>query len=280
MVAPATAVVRRDAQLAQADELAARANRRRARRLFVAFGGVPAVPVAVVVALAVALWAGAVALVVVWAGVSLWRWRTASGQVLRALGAVPSRDADRPRVHNLVEGLCATMGLPQPALMVVDSPVANATTVGLDQASAVLVVTSSLESALSVVELEGVLAHELVHIKRLDCVVSTAAVACLAPLAAVGLARAGTVRSLTGNGREFSADLRAVGVVRYPPGLSGALDVLSSGHGNGQAWPPGAGATAALTVPLWVDPAVGADSAVVDGDLDDPRVRAAALAEF
>ena len=106
----------------------------------------------------------------------------APGTVLGALGAGPSNEDDRPRLHNLVDGLCATMGLDRPAIAVVVSGVPNALALGRDPKSATLVVTSGLEQALTLVELEGVLAHELVHIKRNDTVLSAVAVLVAVPV--------------------------------------------------------------------------------------------------
>ena len=65
------------------------------------------------------------------------------------------------------------------------------------------------------------------------------------------------VHSLVGRGREFSADQRAAGVVRYPPGIGSALDAMVEQPAAGASWPPGTGRTAALTRWLWIDPTVG-----------------------
>jgi Zn-dependent protease with chaperone function len=224
---------------------------------------------------------GVVALVVITTGVSMWMWRAAPGLVLRSLGARPSDELDHPRLHNLVDGLCATMGLPRPAVYVVTSEVPNALAVGHDPESAVLVVTSGLEQSLSLVELEGVLAHELVHIKRHDTVVASVAVLAAVPRALFrgNVAGAERVHQLIGPGREFSADQRAAVVVRYPPGIGSALEAMVDRDRVSPAspWPPGTGRVASLTRWLWIDPMVG-ESATgpTDGNLDDTRVRAAA----
>jgi len=239
--------------------------------------GVVVAAVLVVVGQALAALA---ALVVVTAAGAAWLWRTAPGTVLRALGAVPSRESDRPRLHNLVDGLCATLGLERPAIAVVDSDVPNALAVGRDPKSATLVVTSGLDRALTLVELEGVLAHELVHIKRNDTVLSAVAVLVAVPWSVVRGTPAGVdaVHGLVGRGREFSADRRAALVVRYPPGIGSALGTMVGGSTPTTAWPPPAGRVAALTRWLWVDPMAGAtDAESVVGNLDDTRVRAAAL---
>jgi Zn-dependent protease with chaperone function len=226
---------------------------------------------------------GAVVLVVVAAGVSMWIWRTAPGLVLRSIGARPSDETDHPRLHNLVDGLCATMGLPRPAVYVVDSAVPNALAIGHDPESAMLVVTSGLEQSLSLVELEGVLAHELVHIKRHDTVVAAVAVLTTVPWSLIRGDAAGAerVHRLIGPGREFSADQRAAVVVRYPPGIGSALETMVDRERSvpPSAWPPGDGRVASLTRWLWIDPMVGESAAgPAEGNLDDTRVRAAAQA--
>ncbi|MGD0312440.1 MAG: M48 family metalloprotease [Acidimicrobiales bacterium] len=221
------------------------------------------------------------AFLVVTALVALWWWRRAPGAVLRSLGARPSMEADRPRLHNLVDGLCATMGLAAPAISVVDSEVPNAMAVGHDPRTATLVVTSALDRSLSLVELEGVLAHELVHVKRHDTAVAALAATTMAPWSVlVGMDRAAArVHALAGQGREFEADRRAAVVVRYPPGIGSALETMLEGPRTADPWPPGRGRTATLTRWLWIDPTVGAATGTSPaGNLDDTRVRAAALA--
>ena len=263
---------------------AIRANHRRGQRLCLVPGLVIGLVVGAVLAavgLPVAL--AAVAFVVVASAVLVALWQRAPGAVLRAVGARPSEEADRPRLHNLVDGLCATMGLPRPAIAVVDSPVPNAMAVGRDPATATLVVTTGLDQALTLVELEGVLAHELVHIKRHDTVLATVAVSVLAPASVVlGVAAAtDRVHSVIGRGRAFDADQRAAGVVRYPPGIGSALESMLEGPDRSGPWPPGRGRTAALTRWLWVDPMVGVPAGQsMEGNLDDTRVRAAALSLY
>jgi Zn-dependent protease with chaperone function len=282
-----------DRSAANSEETAViRANRRRAVRLAVLPGVIVGFVVGAVIGAVSGLALVGVALfVVVTVVFTMWWWQRAPGAVLRAVGASPSQEADRPRLHNLVDGLCATMGLPAPDISVVDSDIPNAMAVGRDPRSATLVVTSALDYSLSLVELEGVLAHELVHVKRHDTVVAALAVTTMAPWSAlVGADRASArVHALAGEGREFDADRRAAGVVRYPPGIGSALETMLEGSGlegsglegsaAGEPWPPGRGRTAALTRWLWIDPTAGdAGGPAPVGNLDDTRVRAAALA--
>jgi len=256
------------------------ANRHRAQTLCL----IPALVVGAVLAVVVTavgqpLVAIAV-LVVVTAALAAWTWRTAPGRVARAVGARPSREEDRPRLHNLVDGLCATMGLPSPTILVVDSPQPNAMALGRAPGSAALIVTSGLDGSLSLVELEGVLAHELVHIKRQDTVLSGVAISLAAPASLLIGAQgaADLVHRLVGPGREFSADQRAATVVRYPVGLGSALRIMADPATVASPWPPGGGRTAAATRWLWIDPGTsGRGVAPADGELDDPSVRAEAL---
>jgi len=282
-VAPAVPVATTAERSAESREDAGiiRTNRRRAGRTCLVPGLVSGAIVGVVLAaMGLPPVVAAVALVVVALGVTAWLWQRAPGAVLRAIGARRSDEADRPRLHNLIDGLCATMGLSQPAIAVVDSPVPNALSVGLDPGSATVVVTSALDRSLTLVELEGVLAHELVHIKRHDTVVATVAVSVAGPLSLfVGVSRATEwVHSLIGRGREFTADQRAASVVRYPAGIGSALESMLEGQDRTASWPPGQGRIPPLSRWLWIDPMVGVTTdQPVEGNLDDTRVRAAAL---
>jgi heat shock protein HtpX len=84
---------------------------------------------------------------------------------LRRLHAEPADPNRYPRYQNLVEGLCEELGLPLPKLWVMDSPAANALALGRNPAEATVVVTTGLLGRLNRVELEGVLAAELCHIR-------------------------------------------------------------------------------------------------------------------
>ncbi len=256
-------------------------NRRRAMILCLVPGTVLGIVLALVL---LALGQPLVAVLVLVVSVSLVSaliWRRAPAIVTRSLGARPSDEWEHPRLHNLVDGLCATMGLDRPAVLVVESDVPNAMAVGRDPASASLVVTSALDRVLGLVELEGVLAHELVHIKRHDTVLAGVAVLVTAPWSLVRGTSAGiaTVHRLTGPGREFSADQRAAVVVRYPPGIRSALQTMLGSPAPAERWPPADGRIAALTRWLWVDPMAGlSPDEPPEGNLDDTRVRFAALA--
>jgi heat shock protein HtpX len=95
---------------------------------------------------------------------------------LRVSRARPASVEEYGRLHNIVEGLCIAGGLPKPRLYVVDDPSPNAFATGRDPKHAAVAVTTGLLDKLNRVELEGVIAHELSHIKNYDILVSTLAV--------------------------------------------------------------------------------------------------------
>jgi heat shock protein HtpX len=86
-------------------------------------------------------------------------------------------------LHNLVEGLCIASGLPKPRVYIVDDPAPNAFATGRDPKHAAIAVTTGLLEKLNRVELEGVLAHELSHIRNYDILVSTLAVTLVGAIA-------------------------------------------------------------------------------------------------
>ena len=88
-----------------------------------------------------------------------------------ALAAVGAKEADPVKyrqLHNLVEGLAIAAGLPKPKVYVMQSSMINAFATGRDEKHAVVCVTTGALEKLNREELEGVLAHELSHIKNYD----------------------------------------------------------------------------------------------------------------
>ena len=102
---------------------------------------------------------------------------------LRVSRARPASIEEFGRLHNIVEGLCIAGGLPKPRIYVVDDASPNAFATGRDPKHAAIAVTTGLLEKLNRVELEGVLAHELSHIKNYDILVSTLAVTMVGTIA-------------------------------------------------------------------------------------------------
>jgi heat shock protein HtpX len=189
---------------------------------------------------------------------------------IAASRAQPADENEYRRYHNLVEGLCIAAGLPKPKLFVVDDPAPNAFATGRNPKHSSVAVTTGLLEVMNRVELEGVLAHELSHIKNYDILVTTIAVTAVGTIALIsdiGLRFAfwgGMTDRRDNNGdsgpigaiiaiaslavlllapfagylmqmamsrnREYLADASGVQLTRYPPGLVSALEKLRDDH--------------------------------------------------
>jgi heat shock protein HtpX len=191
---------------------------------------------------------------------SYWKADSIALAVSRAKPADPQQ---YQRLHNLVEGLCIAAGLPKPRVYIVDDPAPNAFATGRNPKHAAIAVTSGLLEKMNRVELEGVIAHELSHVRNYDILVSTLAVTLVGsialltnigmrmmwwnggrvrregdrnggnPLALIGLVLlifspiiAKLMQAAVSRKRETLADVSACQITRYPPGLISALEKL------------------------------------------------------
>ena len=190
-------------------------------------------------------------------------WK-ADAIALKVSRARPADPVEYRRLHNLVEGLCVASGLPKPGVYIVDDPAPNAFATGRDPKHAAIAVTTGLLEKLNRVELEGVVAHELSHIRNYDILVSTLAVTLVGSIALLTniavrmmwwnggrerrdgdhgdsgnvLAFAGftllifapiiakAMQATISRKRETLADISACQLTRYPPGLISALEKL------------------------------------------------------
>jgi len=135
--------------------------------------------------------------------------------VLRLSHARPVSPDEEPRYHNLIEGLCVSAGLPKPELYVVDDAAANSFATGRSPAHAAIVVTTGLLEKLSRMELEGVLAHELAHVRSNDILVTGLGTVLVAlPLMPAGGLATRLLSALVGRGRESDADVAGVRLTR------------------------------------------------------------------
>src|SRR5215211_3551690 len=94
---------------------------------------------------------------------------------LSAMGAKEVSPADAPGLHAMIERLCIQADLPKPRIAVADTHVPNAFACGRSQKSATVCATTGIMSVLSPSELEGVMAHELSHVKHRDVLIMTIA---------------------------------------------------------------------------------------------------------
>jgi heat shock protein HtpX len=182
--------------------------------------------------------------------------------VLRVSRARPATRDEYPQLHNLVEGLCIASGMPVPALYVIPEDAPNAFATGRDPEHASVAVTEGLLRTLNRVELEGVLAHELSHVKNRDMLVGTLAatlvgvvvllagwmrwglfwgggrgrdrggnpVIMIVAILAIILAPLGAqlIRFAVSRRREYLADADGALMSRYPPGLASALRKIAA----------------------------------------------------
>ncbi len=164
--------------------------------------------------------------------------------------------------YTLVENMAITAGLPKPKIYVIDDPAPNAFATGRDEEHAVVCATTGLLSMLSRAELEGVIAHELSHIKNRDMLVMTIAVvlagfiaivadiflrmslhgggrsdnkqagAIVLVLGVIGIIlapiAAKMIQLAISRRREYLADTSAALLTRYPEGLASALQKIGS----------------------------------------------------
>ncbi|HET9600768.1 MAG TPA: M48 family metalloprotease [Acidimicrobiales bacterium] len=209
-------------------------------------------------------WQGTLIALVISAGVAFMSYWKADSVALAVSRAHPADPAQYRRLYNLVEGLTIASGLPMPRIYIVEDPAPNAFATGRNPRHAAIAVTTGLLEKMNRVELEGVLAHELSHVKNYDILVSTIAVTLVGaimllsdiairtmwwnggrvrregdhnnhnnPLALFGLlfimlspfiGRA--MQAAVSRRREALADASAVQMTRYPPGLISALEKL------------------------------------------------------
>jgi heat shock protein HtpX len=95
--------------------------------------------------------------------------------VLAMTGARPIAPNEAPELSQMVERLCARARLPMPALYVIADPTPNAFATGRDPAHSAVAVNAGLLEMLGREEVEGVIAHELSHIRNRDTLISTVA---------------------------------------------------------------------------------------------------------
>ena len=191
-------------------------------------------------------------------GTNVFAYWNSDKVVVAMAGAKPADPVQYRDLHNSVENLAITAGLPKPRVYIIDDQAPNAFATGRDKEHAVVAVTTGLLNTMERTELEGVLAHELSHIGNRDMLVSTVAVVLVGFvtlasdffLRSTFLGGGGNDRDNKGNPvlaiiavalivlapiiatlmqlaisrkREFLADASGALLTRYPEGLANAL---------------------------------------------------------
>ncbi|MCH7790583.1 MAG: M48 family metallopeptidase [Acidobacteria bacterium] len=207
----------------------------------------------------------AIAGVLIAIGLTIFSYYASSRMTLSMTGAKPADPSEYAQVHNLVEGMAIAAGIPKPTVYVVQDPAPNAFATGRDPDHAAVAVTTGLIETMNRVELEGVIAHEIGHVRNYDIRIMTVAVATAGsiaiftdvffrlmffsgmsnsrrnrggnggnPLALVAVLivavlaplAAALMKAAISRRRETIADATAVELTRYPTGLRQALEKL------------------------------------------------------
>jgi heat shock protein HtpX len=204
--------------------------------------------------------AGVISVLMTWAS-----WYSSDKITLAMSRAVPADPVNFQRLHNIVEALSLAAGIPKPSVYVVNDAAPNAFATGRDPQHAAVAVTTGLLEKMNRDELEGVIAHELSHVKNRDTLIMTLVVTLVGivvllsdfflrsmrfgggrrgkngggggPLILVGLVLvifapvfAQLMQFAISRRREFLADADGVFLTRYPPGLISALQKLRDDH--------------------------------------------------
>jgi heat shock protein HtpX len=99
---------------------------------------------------------------------ALIQYFAAGSQAVALSGARQIQKADDPRLYRTVENLSITMGMPMPKVYIINDPAPNAFATGRDPEHAIVAATTGLLELMTDSELEGVMAHEMGHVKNYD----------------------------------------------------------------------------------------------------------------
>ena len=165
--------------------------------------------------------------------------------------------AENPRLYNVVNKVCLKANMPMPRIAVVPAQTPNAFATGRNEKTAVVAATEGLMSMLSDDELEGVLAHEMAHIKDRDMLLMTVAATIAGAISiAARMAWYGSLGSRRNNGnallllmvavtvpiaallirlaisrsREYKADREGALLIQRPLALARALEKLEDAN--------------------------------------------------
>jgi heat shock protein HtpX len=212
--------------------------------------------------------AGIALAVIIAVAVTIGSYYASDRVVLTMSRARPVEKPEFPYLYNVVEGLAMAAGVPAPKCYVIDDTAPNAFATGRNPEHSVIVVTTGLLQKMDRLELEGVIAHEMSHIKNYDILLQTLTVVMVGVVAllsdwmrtsfwwggprrrdsdrergggaaglvvALGLVLAilspliaQLIRLAVSRRREFLADASGALLTRYPPGLASALKKIAA----------------------------------------------------
>lgn len=118
---------------------------------------------------------GAMVFLAISLGINLFSYYYSDKMVIKMTKAQPVSEAQAPQLYTMVQGLAQRAGIPAPRLYLMPSPQPNAFATGRNPEHGVVVVTEGLLRVLEPSEVEGVIAHEMAHIKNRDVLVGTIA---------------------------------------------------------------------------------------------------------
>jgi heat shock protein HtpX len=116
---------------------------------------------------------GMLAALAIATAMNAWGWWNSDKMALRMHNAREVSPAEAPDLHAMVERLSARAGIPKPRVHIIDSPHANAFATGRSPEKGAIAVTTGLLRLLDRDEVEGVVAHELAHIRNRDTLIMT-----------------------------------------------------------------------------------------------------------
>ncbi len=202
-------------------------------------------------------------------GLNFFAYFFSDKMALRASKAKAVEEHELPKVYSIVRRLAAIAEMPMPRIYLIDSPQPNAFATGRNPQHAAVAVTTGIMEIMTTDELEGVLAHELSHVKNRDILISSIAAMMAAALSIFarmafwfgggrgrGNALSGIIslaalilaplagmiiRSAISRSREFEADASGAAMTGSPLKLASALEKIGA---------------ATARIPMQVDPAV------------------------